>query len=68
MTREPDPPRPDAWWEGYRLGEAHRVTGDMACICGDSQEALDKAAGYAAGRGLARVADRKAEIDIEAGS
>jgi hypothetical protein len=33
----------------------------MACICGDSQEALDKAAGYAAGRGLARAAGREAE-------
>ena len=30
MTCEPDPPRSDAWWEGYRLGEAHRATGAMA--------------------------------------
>jgi hypothetical protein len=64
MTHEPDPPRSDAWWEGYRLGEAHRATGEMACICGDSQEALDKAAGYAAGR---REHQADAEIDMEAG-
>jgi hypothetical protein len=61
MTREPDPPRSDAWWEGYHLGQAHHASGEMACICGDSQQALDKAAGYAAGRGLARAAGREAE-------
>jgi hypothetical protein len=61
MTCKTDPPRSDAWWQGYRLGEAHRATGEMACICCDSQEALDKAAGYAAGRGLARAAGREAE-------
>jgi hypothetical protein len=33
----------------------------MACIFDDSQEALDKAAGYAAGRDLARAAGREAE-------
>jgi hypothetical protein len=63
MTREADPPQSDAWWEGYRLGQAHRATGEMACICGDSQQALDKAAGYTAGRGLARAAGRQAEAD-----
>jgi hypothetical protein len=61
MTREPDPPRSDAWWEGYRLGVADRGTGSWWFFCGGSQEALDKAAGYTAGRGLAQAADREAE-------
>ena len=61
MTGEPDPPQSAAWWDGYRLGQAHRATGEMACICGGSQQALDKAAGYTAGRGLARVPGRGAE-------
>jgi hypothetical protein len=61
MTREPDPPRSDAWWEGYRLGLADRATGALTLICGSSQEALDKAAGYGAARGLGRPAEREAE-------
>jgi hypothetical protein len=61
MTNEPDPPRSPAWHEGYQLGLADLATGAMTLICGDSQEALDKAAGYAAGCGLARAAAREAE-------
>ena len=61
-TREPDPPRPDAWWEGYRQGLDDRATGALTLICGGSQYALDKAEGYAAARDLARSADREAEV------
>jgi hypothetical protein len=61
MTREPDPPRSPAWHEGYQLGLADLATGAMTLICGDSQEALDKAAGYAAARDIWRSAEREAE-------
>ena len=61
MASEPGPPRSDAWWEGYRQGLDDRATGAWTLICGGSQAAVDKAAGYEAGRGLARPAEREAE-------
>jgi hypothetical protein len=77
MTRQPDPPRSHAWWEGWRLGLADRANGAMTLICGATQEVLDKNAGYAAAR-YGRTADREAgpgrarqagaEIEMEARS
>ena len=60
MTRQPDPPRSHAWWEGWRLGLADRANGAMTLICGATQQALDKNAGYEAAR-YGRTADRGAE-------
>jgi hypothetical protein len=48
-----------AWLEGFRQGLADRASGAETLICGGSQEALDKAAGYAAAR-RGRLAEREA--------
>jgi hypothetical protein len=49
MTREPEG-RSAAWWRGFQEGLADRASGAGRCICGDSQAALDEAAGYAVAR------------------
>jgi hypothetical protein len=46
----PGEERSAAWWQGFNEGLADRASGAGRCICGDSQAALDRAAGYAAAR------------------
>jgi hypothetical protein len=55
---------PEAWSEGWRMALADAQTGAGTLICDGSQEALDKAAGYRAGREYAQGC----QPDREAGS
>jgi hypothetical protein len=61
MITKSQPPSP-AFLQGYQMGLRDVQTGTMTFICGASQEAIEKAAGYQAGRAAAqeRLAGREA--------